>query len=69
MFHLFSFLQPSRVSWACKSDYPQERQMRDPTGYTQTSSGTCVEKRSRATCSDTIDPDYFRNELKAEKLQ
>jgi hypothetical protein len=41
----------------CESDCPQERQTRDPTGYTQTSSGTCTEKRSRAACSDTTDLD------------
>jgi hypothetical protein len=40
----FSFLPPWRVSWACESDFPQERQARDPTFYTWTSSGTCTEK-------------------------
>jgi hypothetical protein len=50
----------------CKSDFPQERQDRDPNFYTQTSLGTCTENQSRATYSDTTDPDYFRHEMRAE---
>ena len=40
----FYFLPPWRVSWVCESDFPQERQARDPTFYTWSSSGTCTEK-------------------------
>jgi hypothetical protein len=43
--------------------------IRDPTCYTQTSSRTCTEKRSRAACCDTTDLDYFWNEMKEELLQ
>jgi hypothetical protein len=65
----FSFLPPSRVSWACESDFPQERQTQDPASYTRTSSGTCAEKGSRAAFSDTNDPDYVQNEMKVDKLE
>ena len=46
-----------------------ERQVQDLALYTQTSSGTCTEKRSRAACSDTTNLDYFWNEMKVEILQ
>jgi hypothetical protein len=53
----------------CESDCLQERQARDPTFYTRTSSGTCTEKRSRAACSDTTDPDYFRHEMRGDIIK
>ena len=44
MLHHFSFISPWSISWVCEIDCPQERQARDPTCYTRTSSGTCTEK-------------------------
>jgi len=63
---LFLFSSALRVSWMCESDCFQERQAGDSTCYTRTSSRTCIEKRSRAACSDTTDPDYFWHETRAK---
>jgi hypothetical protein len=42
--HALSFFISSSVSWVCETNFPQERQARDPTCYTRTSSRTCTEK-------------------------
>jgi len=65
----FFFSSAMEGFWASESDCPLERQSRDPTCYTRTSSGTCTGKRSKGACSDTIDPNCFWEQNEAEILQ
>jgi hypothetical protein len=41
---IFIFFHHGGFLGHARDDFPQERQARDPTFYTQTSSGTCTEK-------------------------
>jgi hypothetical protein len=66
LLHYLSFHFTWEVAWAIKSDSPQEKLAQYPTLYFLTSLGTCTKKQKGAYYSDTTDPDYFENEMKAE---
>jgi hypothetical protein len=63
----FYFLPPWRVSWACERIFLKRDKLETQLSILRPRRGHALKKkRSRAACSDTTDPDYFRHEMRAE---